>query len=97
MALAMFCVGTTTMWDLKDDLSLIMIGLIILGCSLGMISIPVLPEMLEAVEERPELKFNIEELENYCSGLFVICTGLGEAIGPILSSCLYEAYEFRTA
>ena len=62
-----------------------------------MISIPVLPEMLEAIEERKEMNFNQEELNNYISGIFVMCNGLGEFIGPVLSSFLNEKYGFRAS
>ena len=62
-----------------------------------MISIPALPEMLEALEVRGDLNYNPEELDNYISGLFVIGNGVGEAVGPILSACLNEGYGFRTA
>ena len=38
-----------------------------------MISIPVLPEMLESIEEDSMLaeKYDIESIENYTSGLFI--------------------------
>jgi hypothetical protein len=38
-----------------------------------MITIPVLPEMLESIEQDPELsqKYDIESIENYTSGLFI--------------------------
>lgn len=97
MAIGMFFVGTSKTMGLENNPAMIMLGMMIIGCSAGMISIPVLPEMLESIELNPNLKYNPEELENYLSGLFVISTGLGEAVGPTLSSCLNEAYGFRIA
>ena len=97
MSFGMFCVGTSKYFGLENNPALIMFGLMVIGVSAGMISIPVLPEMLEAIEQTPEVNYNAEELENYISGVFVICTGLGEAIGPTLSSTLNEAYGFRIA
>ena len=97
MSIGMFCVGTSKTMGLDNNPAMIMLGLMIIGCSAGMISIPVLPEMLEAVEVNPALNYNPEELGNYIAGIFVICTGLGEAIGPTLSSFLNEAYGFRQA
>ena len=97
MSAGMFCVGTSKYFGLENNPAMIMLGLMILGVSAGMISIPVLPEMLEAIEHSPNNNYNPEELDNYMSGVFVICTGLGEAIGPTLSSSLNEAYGFRIA
>lgn len=61
-----------------------------------MISIPCLPEMLESIEEDPELAsiYDPEQVENFISGLFVIVQSLGEAVGPMISSSLAEAYGF---
>ena len=81
----------------KNSQIVMMIGAIFIGLSAGMISIPAIPEMLEAIDAIEELNLNPEELENYISGVFVICNGIGEAIGPALSSTLNEAYGFRTA
>ena len=97
LSIGMFCVGTSKYFGLENNPGMIMLGLMIIGTSAGMISIPVLPEMLEAIELREDLRYDPEGLENYISGVFVICTGLGEAIGPMLSSSLNEAYGFRIA
>jgi len=51
----------------------IFLGLTLIGLSAGMISIPVLPEMLECIEEDEELaqKYDRESIENMISGMFV--------------------------
>ena len=74
-------------------------GLIIIGLAGSMISIPILPEMLDAVEEDKELalKYDRENLENLISGLFVSFQSIGEAIGPMLNSVLVEKIGFRRA
>lgn len=97
MSIGLFFVGTSKTMGLDNNPAMIMLGLMIMGVAAGMILIPGLPEMLEAIELQPDLRYDPEGLENYLSGLFVICTGLGEAIGPTLSSCLNEAYGFRMA
>ena len=72
------------------------IGLCVMGMSAGMITIPVLPEMLESIEEDAELssKFDMEQIENLISGLFVTYQSLGEAVGPMVSSSIAEYYSF---
>ena len=97
MSIGMFFVGTSKSLGLENNPAMIILGLMIIGAAAGMISIPVLPEMLEAIEERGEKNFNMEELNNFISGIFVTCTGLGEFIGPVLSSFLNERYGFRVA
>ena len=97
MSLGMFFVGTSKSLGLENNPAMIMVGLMILGASWAVMSIPVLPEMLEAVETCSYLNYNPEELDNFISGIFVISNGIGEAIGPMLSSHLNEAYGFREA
>ena len=96
MSTGMFFVGTSKTLGLENNPAMIIMGLMIIGASAGMISIPVLPEMLEAVEVSDN-QYDPEELNNFISGLFVTCTGLGEFIGPLLSSVLNDAYGFREA
>lgn len=97
MSIGMFFVGTSKSLGLENNPAMIILGLMIIGAAAGMISIPVLPEMLEAIDEKGEKNFDLEELNNFISGIFVTCTGLGEFIGPVLSSFLNERYGFREA
>ena len=97
MSIGMFFVGTSKSLGLENNPAMIILGLMIIGAAAGMISIPVLPEMLEAIEERKDLRYNVEQLNDYISGIFVTCTGLGEFIGPVLSSVLNSHYGFREA
>lgn len=65
-------------------------GLCIIGGAGGLISIPVLPEMMEVYEEDEALMASTErdQVENMVSGLFVTCSSLGEILGPLMSSYL---------
>jgi MFS family permease len=71
----------------------------VLGFGISFVSIPVLPEMLDAIEEDEALaeEFDRELVENITSGLFISFGALGEAIGPVVSAHLAEAYGFQTA
>ena len=97
MSVGMFFVGTSRTLGLENSPIMIMVGLCIIGAAAGMISIPVLPEMLEAIEEKKDRNYNLEELNNYISGIFVTMTGVGEFIGPVLGSTLNHKYGFREA
>jgi hypothetical protein len=93
----MFLIGTSPYLGLDRSSTTIMIGLIILGFSAPMISIPILPDMLEAIEEAEDLNYAKEEVENICASIFVTCSGVGEAFGPILNSILKKLYGFEHA
>ena len=97
MSIGMLFVGTSKSLGLENNPAMIILGLMIIGGASAFISIPVLPEMLEAIEEKGGKNYNAEELNNFISGIFVTCTGLGEFIGPVLSSFLVEKYGFRVA
>jgi MFS family permease len=97
MSIGMFFVGTSKTLGLENNPAMIILGLMIIGASAGMISIPVLPEMLEAVEKESDRDYDQEELNDFIAGIFVTSTGLGEFAGPLLSSVLNEAYGFREA
>ena len=97
MAVGMFFVGTSKALGLENSPAMIILGLMIIGASAGMISIPVLPEMLDAIEAAKVGDYDPETLNDFISGLFVMSTGFGEFIGPTLSSVLNDSYGFREA
>ena len=74
-----------------------MVGLAIFGSGSAMVTIPVMPEILDAIEERKDLTENMNEimLHNNVSGYFVMCQGLGESLGPFTSSMLENKIDFR--
>ena len=49
MSIGIFFVGTSKTLSLENSPTMIILGLMIIGSAAGMISIPVLPEMLEAI------------------------------------------------
>jgi hypothetical protein len=62
-----------------------------------MISIPVMPECLEAIEEDKDLNFDPDLVNNETSALFVTSTGLGETLGPVISSYVNHYHGFTAA
>lgn len=74
LTLAMLMIGGTDAIPIfYKNPFFIFIGLCVMGLSTSMITIPCLPEMLDAIEEDKNLanKYDEEELENVISGLFV--------------------------
>jgi hypothetical protein len=66
----MFLVGPSKLLGLYNSPAFIILGLAIMGLGAGMIIIPVLPDMIEAIEEKyPQI--DEIELHNNISGLFI--------------------------
>ena len=89
--------GSDARWQFQKQPVFIFLGLCIIGLSAGMITIPVLPEMLDAVEEDESLKttYDMQIVENLISGMFVSVQSIGDAIGPIVSSYLTDTFSFQ--
>ena len=97
LVMSAFFIGTSPLLRLKDTPNYIIAGLCLVGFASSAITIPVLPEMLDQIVLKyPNLKDNVE-LNDACAGYFNGCLGIGEAIGPIISSVLVAAIGFRTA
>lgn len=63
----------------------------------GFVVIPIMPELLESIEEDPELNYDEEELNQNVSGMFIAAQGIGETVGPILGSVLESEYGFSNS
>jgi MFS family permease len=94
--LAVYLIGTSPLLGLKDHSKIIFSGLLLLGFSLGMVVIPVFPEMLSSISEKyPNM--DKEELNNVTAGYFNSCLGIGEGFGPIFASVAVANLGFRRA
>ena len=94
---SVFFMGTSPLLNLNDSPNYIITGLCLVGFASSAITIPVLPEMLDQIVAKyPTLKDNVE-LNDACSGYFNGCLGIGEAVGPIISSMLVASVGFRSA
>ena len=97
LSCGMALVGQSNVLGLNADADFVLLGLVFIGCAAAMIAIPVMPECLEAIEECQVLNFDPEEVNNEVAGIFVTATGIGEAIGPMISSILNHHYGFTIA
>jgi hypothetical protein len=68
--LASFLIGPSKLLGIYNSPALIIFGLAILGVGCGMIIIPMMPDMIESVEER-NLEVDEDDLHNNISGLFI--------------------------
>jgi MFS family permease len=96
VTIAMFLIGPSKVLNLPEYTTITLAGLTIFGLGCGMIIIPVLPDMIEATEQRHP-GTDMDQLHNSISGLFIAAQGLGETLGPILGSIFENKYTFRPA
>ena len=82
-------------WDYVP--AFVLLGIGIFGCGMAMITIPVIPEILEGIEhdKRYAGKYDEQILYNNMAGYAVVAQGIGESLGPTTSSLLEKEYMFR--
>lgn len=99
IALSMFLIGGGNILYFEKSPVGIISGLCLLGLSGGMVKIPVLPEMLESIEEDKPFNgsYDRDKLENVISGLFVGFQSLGEILGPVMSSLITQNAGFKVS
>lgn len=70
VSIGLFLIGPSKLLGLYNSPALIILGLSFLGFGCGMIIIPVMPDMIEAIEEKyPDIDEHL--LNNNISGLFI--------------------------
>lgn len=71
-AVGIFFVGTSKLLGVQNTPAFIIFGLAVMGFGCGLIITPVLPDMIDAVEENHP-KIDNDALANQISGLFIAC------------------------
>ena len=87
-------VGPSKILGIEENLTTMIVGLVLSGCLLGPIAIPALPEMLESIEGKFQ-KSESEKANNYSAGIFNMGLGLGQVFGPLFGASMYDAVGFR--
>jgi MFS family permease len=93
--LGFFLLGTAAV-ILKSSLSLIALGLFCIGFAGGFIYVPSVPNILDIAKDDYEYQ-NDERLNNAISGITTMSISIGEVLGPIFSSTLYQAIGYNYA
>merc|ERR1711939_401234 len=78
--------------------TLCIIGGILWGFGFGNISIKIMVEIIESIEDNWETQganLNKENLYNQVAGYFTMCIGLGEMAGPATSSIINRKLSFH--
>ena len=97
ITIGMLVTGLDKIYSFENPGAFTLIGLAIYGFGFAKITIPVMPEILEAIETSEEIDqdFDEQQLYNSCAGWFVVCQAIGETLGPLSSSLLERRIDFR--
>ena len=87
-------IGPSQIFALPETLVLVVIGLVMSGSCMAPMTIPVLPEMIEASQAKFPSQ-NARTTNNYVSAIFNTALGLGTCIGPLYGATAYERLNFR--
>lgn len=93
----MLMTGITNLKEGHHTSAFVILGIIIFGFGFAMLTIPVMPEILEAIEETyNEGEYDDQTLYNHLAGYFVFGQALGESLGPALSSLLNARFDYTS-
>lgn len=90
--LALLFDGPSATLGLPDSLVFIIIGLFFTGMGAASTVIPIIPEMLDAVEGE---FVNEVAVKDAASGMFNMANGFGQIVGPVMAGALADAVGFR--
>jgi len=62
---------------------------------MGTIAIPVLPEILDALNTDKKLNYDEKDIADVTSGMFMIAGALGDTIGPACGSVVSKVITFK--
>lgn len=77
----------------EESFALMIIGLIFLGVGAAFTIIPIIPEMLDAVEGQYE--DSKSEVSDKFSGIFNMAGGFGQIVGPSVAGALNDGVGFN--
>lgn len=96
-ALALFCLGPSKLLNFPEtSYSLTIIGISILGLSAAGIFVPLLSEIIEAMQLEAIIGDNCPELTDKASGLFNAAYASGCIAAPLIGAALNEKWGFST-
>ena len=78
-----------------SSVAILMCGMAVLGFSCAWIFVPLMPEIIEAVQDKEQIQEN-EDLNDKASGLFNFSYAIGCLVAPILGGAFNELWGFRT-
>jgi len=94
-SVALFLFGPSKLLGFPDSLGIMIGGIVLLGIAISLIFVPLLSEIIDAVQEKEGLPEN-PTLNDKASAVFNSAYATGCIIGPIVGGCLSDAYGFRT-
>ena len=93
MGIFLFLVGPSQIFGMKDNLTVIIIGLFLCATMLAPMIIPALPEIVQVAKENNP-SYSTESINNLSGALLSCFLGLGQCIGPLYGATMYEKTNF---
>eukprot|EP00347_Sterkiella_histriomuscorum_P005636 403355840 len=94
-SISLFFFGPSKLLHFPDSLTFMIIGMVLLGFSCSLIFVPLLPEIIDAVQDKENIGEN-NELNDKASSLFNMSYAIGCLIAPILGGAFNDSYKYRT-
>lgn len=94
-SVALFLFGPSKLLGFPESLGIMIGGICLLGVAISLIFVPLLSEIIEAVQEKEGLPEN-PILNDKASAVFNAAYATGCIIGPILGGCISDATDFGT-
>lgn len=96
LSIGIFTTGSEIYFGPKNDIDIVVVvGCMLLGCGLCHIVIPIIPEILEAIEQETRFgEYDKQILYNNVSGYYLVVIGIGEGFGPFTSSLLQASFKY---
>lgn len=93
MGLGFLLIGPSYIWNIQENIWVMLTGISILGFSASFAIIPLMPIIMNEIKE----KFQHKQTNyiNTASSLYNSAFGLGSILGPILGAHLSYYFEFR--
>ena len=87
--------GPSQILNLPENINLMIAGMAALGLSMSFIFAPILPEIMDAVQEKEQIGEN-SQLNDRASGLYNVSYGIGCMMAPIMGGILNQFYGYKT-
>ncbi|CDW88996.1 permeases of the major facilitator superfamily [Stylonychia lemnae] len=95
-AISLYFFGPSKILGFSDSLGLMIFGMSLLGVSCALIFVPLLGEIIEAVQEKENIASSNDQLNDKASSLFNMAYAVGCLIAPILGGLFNDLVGFRS-
>lgn len=93
MGLGFLLIGPSKIFDIQDNIYVMLAGISLLGFSASFIILPLMPTIMDEIKLK--FKMNQQSYIDSASSLYNSAFGIGSIIGPMLGAYLNSYFGFR--